>query len=172
MGKETRLVLAFFESEAAADTAAKRLADWAKTNPYARLGAIGVLVRDADGEIKTHKLGPRETRKGAGVGVALGIVAAAASGGFTLLEGVAFGGLGGGGVGYLFKKGLGMTEEDAERIGARLDQGHAAVGALALPEQEDGITRKLEELGGEPEVHEVSDEHLDEHLKEVPAGVR
>jgi uncharacterized membrane protein len=160
MAKDTQLVLAFFQSEADADAAATSLMEWAKTNRNARLDAIGVLVKDENGEVKTHKLGPRETTRGIGVGMALGVVAAVASGGITLLEGVAVGGLGGGGFGLLFRKGLGMSEDDAERIASRLDQGHAAVGVLAIPAQAPALMERLEELGGDPESHDVSTEHL------------
>ena len=162
MADQTQLVLAFFENEATADGAAKSLADWAKSNPYAQLSGVGVLVKDEKGEIKTHKLGPRETRKGVGIGVALGIVAAVASGGLTLLEGVAVGGLGGAGLGSLFQKGLGMADSDSERISGRLDAGHAAVGVLAPANQAAAVTTKLAELGGEPELHEVADAELEQ----------
>jgi hypothetical protein len=160
MPKDTQLVLAFFESETDADAAATSLAEWAKTNPNLRLDALGVLAKDENGEVKTHKLGPRETTRGIGIGMALGVVAAVASGGVTLLEGVAVGGLGGGGLGLLFRKGLGMSQDDAERIASRLDSGHAAVGALVIPAQAPALIERLEQLGGEPEAHEVSTEHL------------
>ena len=155
MASNQHLVLAFFESEQAADGAADALRSWAKANPRVHLDAVGVLVEDEHGEVKTHKLGPRETRKGVGVGAVLGVVAAVASGGITLVEGAAVGVGGGGLVGALFHKGLGITEDDAGRIGARLDAGHAALGALVPPNQAPAITAELEALGGEPEVHEV-----------------
>lgn len=166
MAKDSQLVLGFFEDEASADSAAAQLQELAKKNPYAKLGAIGILVKDAKGEVKQHKLGPRATKQGSGIGMALGIVAAVASGGVTMLEGVAVGSLGGAGVGTLFRKGLGMTDADAERISGRLDAGHAAVGVIVAPAQVAGITAKLTELGGEPEVHEVAPEEL----QVVPTG--
>jgi hypothetical protein len=166
MAKDSQLVLAFFEDEASADRAAAELQQWTRTNPYVQLGAVGVLVKDELGDVKMHKLGPRETRKGIGIGVALGIVAAVASGGVTLFEGVAVGGIGGGGLGFLFRKGLGMTSADAARISDRLDSGHAAVGVLAPSGQAAGIATKLAELGGEPETHDVAEEHL----QKVAAG--
>jgi hypothetical protein len=160
MASDPQLVLAFFDNEAAADGAADALRTWAKTNQGVELEALGVLVRDEHGEVKTHKLGPRETNKGLGIGVVLGTVAAVASGGISLLEGVAVGGAGGGVLGSLFHKSLGMTREDLDRISSRLDAGHAAVGALVPPAQASAITEELEALGGEPEVHRVSSEAL------------
>jgi uncharacterized membrane protein len=149
-------VLALFGSEEKADEAADALRSWAKTKSRAQLDSVGVLVKDDKGNVKSHKLGPREGKKGLGVGAVLGVVAAMASGGLTLVEGVAFGGAGGGLVGSLFHKGLGMTKEDGERIASRLDAGHAAVGVLVPAPQAQAVSAELESLGGEPEVHVVS----------------
>ena len=162
MASNQHLVLAFFESEDIADGAADALRGWAKQNSRARLAAVGVLVKDADGNVKTHKLGPRDTRKGIGIGTILGVVGAAASGGITLLEGVAVAGAGGGVLGSLFHKGLGMSKEDVSRISSSLDEGHAAVGALVPANQADAVMVELESLGGEPEVHEISPEAVPE----------
>jgi hypothetical protein len=173
MAKDSELVLAFFEDEAAADRAAASFEDWVKASRHAKIDAVGVLVKDANGEIKTHKLGPRQTSRGMGIGVALGVVAAVASGGITLFEGVAVGSLGGAGLGFLFHRGLGMTGDDAQRISGRLDQGHAAVGVIVIPAQAQGVTDKLAELGGEPEVHAVSSEDLasaPEELAKAPTA--
>ncbi len=58
MTNENRhLILSFFGSEIAADNAVESLKNWDKVNKDIRLGAIGVLVKDKDGKIKTHKLG-------------------------------------------------------------------------------------------------------------------
>jgi hypothetical protein len=42
------------------------------------------LVKDENGEIKEHKLGRRAGKKGMGIGVALGVVAAIPTGGLSL----------------------------------------------------------------------------------------
>ena len=94
MASNPNLVLALYESEDAADAAADALRGWAKTNRRAQLDAVGVLVKDDEGNVKTHKLGPRKGKKGIGVGTVLGVVGAVASGGVTLLEGVAVGAAG------------------------------------------------------------------------------
>jgi len=74
----------------------------------------------------------------------------------TLVEGAALGGAGGGLVGSLFRKDLGLTNEDAARIASRLDAGHAAVGVLAPANQAAAIAAELEALGGEAEQHTVA----------------
>ena len=63
MGKQ--LVLAFFENEAAADQAVDAVKQWDKASKEIKLGAIGILVKDDKGKIKTHKLGKRKTGTGA-----------------------------------------------------------------------------------------------------------
>nr|BFE74767.1 hypothetical protein GCM10020092_080680 [Actinoplanes digitatis] len=58
-GDKQRLVLAFFDTEDAADQAASALRDWEKTTEYMKVDAVGVLVKDDDGKVKEHKLGKR-----------------------------------------------------------------------------------------------------------------
>ena len=125
------------------------------------LQPLARLVCDRDATRRTlDGIGPREGRKGIGVGAVLGAVAAVASGGLTLLEGAALGSAGGGLVGSLFRRGLMLSGDDAERINSRLEAGHAAVGVLVPPNQAAAISAELEALGGEPEVHEVPLEDL------------
>ena len=66
-----QVVLGVFADEAAADAAAQSLKDWDKLDDDVKLHAIGVLVLDSDGKVKTHKLGRRAWGKGAGIGVVL-----------------------------------------------------------------------------------------------------
>ena len=159
-----QLVLAFFENETAADGAVAQIKQWDKADKDIKLGAIGILVKDDQGKVKTHKLGKRKT----GTGVALGVLAAVLSGGVTLLGGI----IGGGIVGAFFHKGLGMSKEDLARIGGELDGGKAAVGVLTNAEEAAAVSAKLAELGGVPETHEVTDEALDQAAaatEEAPA---
>ena len=106
-------------------------------SPAARRGgaaprnAIGVLVLDDKGKIKTHKLGKRSVGKGAGIGLLLAVIAPP-----TLLAGV----IGGGLLGAFHHKGLGLKAEDRDRIAAELAGGKAAVGVLV---DEDQATRRL-----------------------------
>jgi uncharacterized membrane protein len=154
--RSDQLVLGFFESERDADGAAGALRAWAARNREVQIEAVGVLVNDENGHVVTHKLGPSDGRMGIGIGVALGVVAAIASGGVTLVEGAVVGGAGGGIAGALIHRGIGLSRDDSERIGSRLAAGHAAVGVLVPHSQAGAISDELEALGGESEVHEVA----------------
>jgi uncharacterized membrane protein len=155
-GDKQELVLAFFDSEDAADAAAAALRKWEKATEYMQVDAIGVLVRDEDGQVKEHKLGRRAGKKGMGIGVALGLIGAIPSGGLSLAGGVLGGGAGGGVIGHFFHKGLKMSDEDAARISGDLDAGRAAVGVLAWDFETEAVSDRLKELGGTPQTHEVT----------------
>jgi uncharacterized membrane protein len=170
MADKPQLVIAYFESEEVADGAARRLVTWARADPLARLAAAGVFVKDEHEQVETHKLGPREARRGAAVGLVLGGLAALVSGGVTLLQGVIVGGAGGGALGSLFHKGLGTTGDDVERIGSRLDGGRAAVGVLVPERQAPAVAEKLQELGGELESPEVTPAPADLQAETVPSA--
>ncbi len=144
-----QLVLAFFENEDEADEAVIEVKDWDKASKEIKLGAIGVLVKDDKGKIKTHKLGARKT----GTGVVVGVLAGVLSGGVSLLGGAIVGGI----LGSFFRKGLGLSKDDLARIDGELDGGKAAVCILAEPEEADAVAAKLAELGGKPEAHEVTE---------------
>ncbi len=159
-----QLVLAFFENEEAADKAVAELKSWDKADKDIKLGAIGVLVKDEKGKVKTHKLGSRKF----GIGAVFGAVAAVLTGGMTILGGAVLGGV----LGGFFKKGLGMSKEDIARIGKELDGGKAAVGVLVTEAEVAPTSAKLAELGGKPETHEVSDDAVEqatEAVAEAPA---
>ena len=149
-----QLVLAFFDNEAAADGAVNAIKQWDKASKEIKLGAIGVLVKDDKGKIKTHKLGKRKT----GTGAVLFGLAAVLTGGASLLAGAVFGGI----VGSFFRKGLGMSKDDLARIDGELNGGKAAVCILAAPDEAAAVSAKLAELGGQPESHEVSEEVVQE----------
>jgi uncharacterized membrane protein len=146
------IVLSIFPDEPAADAAVASLKAWGKSDGRANLTAVGVLVLDDNGNVKTHKIGSRSTLKGMGIGYLLALLVPPA--------GVAVGLVGGGALGVLHRKGLGMSDKDRERITAKLYDGKAAVGVLAKPDEAKLIAAKLVELGGEPEVHAVADESL------------
>ncbi|TCC11263.1 DUF1269 domain-containing protein [Kribbella soli] len=148
MGNKT-VVLALFANEATADSAAQALKD----SGLASKDAVGVLVLNEKGEVKTEKVGKRSTGKGAGIGVALAL--------FTPV-GLAVGVVGGGLAGALHHKGLGMDKADRERLGSELTGGKAAVGVLAPVSEADAVSAKLTELGGTAESHTVSDDDLEE----------
>jgi len=149
-----QLVLAFFGNEAAADEAVNAVKQWDKASKEVKLGAIGILVKDDKGKIKTHKLGKRKT----GTGAVLFGLATVLTGGASLLAGAVFGGI----VGSFFRKGLGMSKDDLARIDGELNGGKAAVCILAAPDEAAAVSAKLAELGGQPESHEVSEEVVQE----------
>ena len=143
------VVLGIFKDEASADAAAMTL----KQSGVARGDAIGVLVLDESGEVKTEKVGKRSMGKGAGIGLALALLTPV---------GLGVGVIGGGALGALHHKGLGLNQADRDRIGAELTGGNAAVGVLAPVAEAAAVTARLSELGGTTESHEVSDEALEE----------
>ena len=149
---DKQLVLAIFADEAAADRAVELLKDRAKDSQLARR-PMGVLVVGDNGQIKEHKLGQRSGGKGAGIGLVLAALTPP-----TLLAGI----VGGAVLGHFHHKGLGLTDEDRERIAAELAGGKAAVGVLVEGGDEPWMASSMLNLfGGVAETHEVSDEALE-----------
>jgi len=157
---EKQLVLAVFKDEAAADAAVESLKAWDKADDDIKLNAIGVLVLDDKGKVKTQKLGKRSVGKGAGIGLVLAILTPP-----TLLAGVLAGGL----LGALHRKGLGITAEERERLATQLSDGKAAVGVLTKEAEATAVSAKLSELGGDTKVLDVSDEAAAEADEAAPA---
>jgi len=152
MGKQ--LVLAFFANEAAADQAVDAVKQWDKASKEIKLGAIGILVKDDKGKIKTHKLGKRKT----GTGAVIFGLAAVLTGGASLLAGAVFGGI----IGSFFRKGLGLSKEDLAGIDSELAGGKAAVCILAAPDEAAAVAAKLAELGGATQSYALSEEVVQE----------
>ena len=155
---DKQLVMAFFADEDTADAAVKELKQWDKDSKDVKLGAIGVLVKNDKGKIKTHKVGKRKTALGAILFALVGVL----SGGLTVIGGALFGGI----IGSFFHKGLGMSKEDLAKIDGDLDDGKAAVAALVEPEEGDVVAAKLADLGGEPQAYTVTEEAVD-HAEEA-----
>ena len=151
------VVIAFFNDEAAADVAVISL----KNSGVATGDAIGVLVLDENGELKEEKAGKSSWGKGAGIGA---LVALATP--IGLIAGL----IGGGLLGAIHHKELGLTEADRERIRNELEDGKAAVGVLAPVSEATLVADKLTELGGASETHPVSDEAVEEAQKAAAAG--
>ena len=150
---EKQVVLAIFPNEAAADAAAQSLKEWDKLDDDVKLNAIGVLVLDDNGKVKTQKMGRRSWGKGAGIGVVLAALTPV---------GLLAGAIGGGLIGALHHKGLGIDSDERERLSAALDNGQAAVGALVKSSVAAGVMNKLTELGGDTRVLSPSDEAVAE----------
>jgi len=154
------VVLSFFQSEAEADDAAGQMKEWDKWEADVKLNALGVLALDDQGMIKTHKLGRRSVGKGAGIGLLLAVTAPP-----TLVAGV----VGGGVLGALHHKNLGIKAEDQERIAAHLAGGRAAVGALVKEDEAPAVELRLTQLGGTTETHPVEEEAEAEVAAVAPA---
>ncbi len=142
---DKQLVLSFFADEPAADTAAENLKD----SGMASGDAIGLLVLDDAGNLKTDKVGARSWAAGAGVGACL-VVLGPAILGVGLIGGTAAGGL--------HHKGLKLSDQDKARISGDLGAGKAAVGVLARIEDASTIQKQLDEYGGVTSSHDLVDE--------------
>jgi hypothetical protein len=151
------VVLGIFEDEGSADAAAAALKD----SGVAKGDAIGVLVLDENGELKADKVGKRSWGKGAGIGAVVALVTPV---------GLAAGLIGGGLLGALHHKNLGLDGADRDRIGRELTGGKAAVAVLAPVAEVGFVTGKLTDLGGTAETHPVSDEAVEEANTAATAG--
>jgi uncharacterized membrane protein len=148
-------VIASFDSQAQAEQAAKDLMGWDKANDDVKLGAIGVLTKDDKGEIKTHNYSQRNTRKGAKVGMGLGVIAAVFSGGLTLIPTAIGGALAGGAAGTLFRKGLGMSDEELQALSTDLDGGRAALLVMCDANEVQPTSEYLTAAGGKVQSHAI-----------------
>lgn len=154
-------VLASFDSQAQAEQAAKDLMGWDKANDDVKLGAIGVLTKDDKGEIKTRNYSQRNTGKGAKVGMGLGVIAAVFSGGLTLIPTAIGGAVAGGAAGTLFRKGLGMSDEELQTLSSDLDGGRAALLVMCDASEVQPTSEYLTSAGGKVETHAVDSAALE-----------
>jgi uncharacterized membrane protein len=153
---DRQLILAVYPDEATAERVAKGIME----NDMGRDSPVAVLALDEKGGIKADKLGARSSHKGAAIGGVLALLGPV---------GLGVGAVVGGATGALHHKNLGLSDEDKARMGAELREGKAAVGVMAPAERAPGIMAWLEELGGTPSVHEVSDEALEAAQAETAA---
>src|SRR5690349_1812818 len=122
-----RSLIATFASTDMAEQAAKDLLGWAGASEDIKLGAIGLISKDASGEVNTRNLSERHTQAGARIGMAIGFVAAVISGGLTLVP-TALGGAAAGAVaGNLAHKRLRVAEPELNELGNELTGGRAAL---------------------------------------------
>ena len=146
------VVLAIFQNEESADIAAADL----KESGVAQGDAIGVLALNESGQIKTEKVGRRSAGKGAGIGAIAALVTPV---------GLVAGLVGGGLLGSLHHKNLGLDKADRARLGSELEGGKAAVGVLVPLSDAGFMADKLASMGGTPETHEVSAKAVEEATK-------
>jgi uncharacterized membrane protein len=138
---DKQLVISTFDAEADADEAAAAL----KKSGAVVDDAIGILVLDEHGKLKTHKVGATSGGKGAGAGLVLGLL-----GPVGLGVGIAGGAI----LGKLHHKDLGLDDADRERLNAALRGGKAAVAVLADPDEVIPVQSILVDRGGETQAHE------------------
>lgn len=139
---DKQLVISTFDTEAGADEAAAAL----RTSGAVVDDAIGILVLDESGKLKTHKVGATSGGKGAAAGAVLGLL-----GPVGLGVGIAGGAI----LGKLHHKDLGLDDADRERLGAALRGGKAAVAVLADPDEVIPVQSILVDRGGETRAHEL-----------------
>jgi uncharacterized membrane protein len=149
---DKRLVISIFDAEAEADEAAAALG---RTGAVVD-DAIGVLVLDERGELKTHKVGATSGGKGAAAGAVLGLLGPI---------GLGVGAVGGAVLGKLHHRDLGLDDADRARLGAALRGGKAAVGVLADPDELVAVESILVGRGGKTEAHELDEAILREAAK-------
>ena len=118
--------------------------------------AIGVLALNERGQLKTEKVGKRSAGKGAGIGAIAALVTPV---------GLVAGLVGGGLLGSLHHKNLGLDKADRARLGSELEGGKAAVGVLVPLSDAGFMADKLASMGGTPETHHVSAEAVEEATK-------
>ena len=158
--ENTNFVWAVFDSKDAAEVAAKSLKKWDKADKEIKLGAIGVLHMDGD-KLKSKRMGTRSTGKGALVGAIMGgLIALFAPA--TLIGGAAAGVLGGGAVGVFYRQGLGLSDEQKDKIKANLEGGKGLLIVLTDDSEVEATTAKLVELGGATESAQADEAAIDE----------
>jgi uncharacterized membrane protein len=167
-----RAVIGYFDSAAQAEQAAQELMRWDKADEVIKLGAIGILTKSAGGKLETKNLSAKNTGKGAMVGLGLGALAAVFSGGLTLIPAAVAGAAGGGLVGSLSRKGLGMSEEDLQELSAALEGGRAALLVMCDDHEVAVTTALLTTSGGTVRrpAAAVSPEALQEASQATGAG--
>ena len=162
--KNEQVIVAFFDSQAAADAASSDLQAWDKVNEEIKLGAIGTITKE-NGKVKTHV--GRKTGKGAAVGTVIGIIAAILSGGITLIGGVLAGGAAGGVVGAFMKKSTHLTKEEIDQIGNELDAGRVALIVTCDDHEVEPTRQQLISAGGKVRGYVVPQEAFSEAAKAV-----
>jgi uncharacterized membrane protein len=171
--KNDHLVVAYFDSKEQAEQAAESLKNWDKANDDIKLGALAVVSKNDKGKIENTDLGPRNTGKGATIGVIAGAAAGLLSGGLTVVGGAIAGGILGAGVGALNKQGIGLSQEDIDRMSGELDAGHAALLAMADEAEVADTTAELTRLGGRAQSNPVAPEAValaEQALAAAPAA--
>lgn len=169
--KNRNLIVAYFDSVDAADTAAQQLRHWDKEVDDIKLGGMGIISLE-DGHLKTHLVGSRATGTGAKWGSILGASGGLATG-ILAVTGVLTGGIGlipgaivglalGVTGGALFHKRIGMTDADRARLEDHLKNGGAALAVMADDHEVEPTKAEIAALGGNVEHHAIPVHVMDE----------
>lgn len=161
LNENTHFVWAVFDSEEAAIDAAKSLKQWDIAAQEIKLGAIGVVHMSEKGKLKTKKMGPRTTGKGALIGAILGALVAIFAPA-TLIGGAVTGAVGGGVLGTFHKEALGLSDAQKDKIKAQLEASKALLIVLVDDYEVTSTTIKLVELGGETGSSKANEGAIDE----------
>jgi outer membrane lipoprotein SlyB len=170
--ENTNFVWSVFDSEDTAVEAGKSLKKWDKADKEIKLGAIGVLHMSDKGKLKVKKMGPRTMGKGALWGAVAGALVAIFAPA-ALIGGAVAGGLAGGFLGAFHKEGLGLSDEQKDKIKANLDEGKGLLIVLVDDDELEPTKAELVKLGGETESSQADVEAIeaaDEEMAE--AGVQ
>ena len=157
--KNEHVVVAFYPTIDAAESAAEALQFMDKASDAYEFGAVGTLVATPDGKIKTnvgHKAG-----KGAKVGAIAGIIAGIFTGGATVIGGLIVGSVVGSSMGAFLKKSTHLTEDELNKIADELKAGKAAVVVTCDEHELQPILDELTLIGGTVWTYEVSAEAME-----------
>ena len=161
----TQVIVAFFESGQAADSAAKALMNWDKANDDIKLGSIGRLSVSDKGKLDSRRYGNARTGRGLLIGGALGLVTAGLTGGLSLLAGVAAGGAIGGITGKVTTGSLGLSNNSLDEVKGKLTNDAVAVVVLCDDFEVEPTMAELEKAGGRAQSFGVSADLL-ENIKQ------
>jgi uncharacterized membrane protein len=140
---DKRLIISIFDAEADADEAAAALRHTGAVVD----DAIGILVLDKHGKLKTHKVGASSGGKGAAAGAVVGLIGGPLGLGVSMAGGAL--------LGKLHHKDIGLDDAQRDRLAAALRDGKAAVGVLADPDEVIAVESLLVGRGGETDAHEL-----------------
>ncbi len=147
---DKRLVISIFDTEAAAEEAAAGV----RHSGAVLDDAIDVLVLDAKGHLKSHKVGATSGGKGAVAGAVVGMIGGPLGLGLAVMGGAL--------IGKLHHKDIGLDDADRDRISGALKEGKAAVGVLADPDEMAAVESLLAGRGGDTTRHELDQAVLEE----------
>ncbi|MFN2137526.1 MAG: DUF4332 domain-containing protein [Candidatus Promineifilaceae bacterium] len=146
--KNDRLVVAYYPNVRAAEQAVEAIKQWDHASSDVKFGAIAIMTLDEKGELHADEIGQRSTKSGALWGTAVGAAVGLLAGGIGIIPGAIAGAAGGGGLGTLNHKSVGMTDADKAALEDNLKHGGAAVAVMADDFEVPALEVKMADLGG------------------------